>query len=62
MLVGTYAKVVFGVPITFTFVEVTLVRFGFEVSLSFEGMMNGDIAPSGRLVDVTSSEISCRLP
>ena len=62
MLVGTYTRFVFGVPLTFIFAEVTLVLLGFEVSLFSEGMMNGKIVPSGRSVDATNLEVDCKVP
>ena len=62
MLVGTYTRFVFDVPLTFTFAEVTLVVLGFKVSLFPEGMMNGKIVPSGRSVDVTNLEVDCKVP
>ena len=69
VLVATYAKLAFGVPIPFGFAaaDVTLVLFGStEVSLSSEGMMNGEIIPSGNSVpapvDVTDPEFDCECP
>ena len=59
MLVVTCAKLVFGAPGLFAFAEVTLALSRFEASLSSEGMMNGEIVPSGRSGDVIDPEFDC---